>query len=389
MKKILSVLLLALAFSFSLAAVDAINVKAGPWVTNVSETGFNVVWTTENKCISFVELAPDDGTAFNSCERPRYYQTVSGRAFAGTVHNVRINGLKPGTSYRYRMFMTEVKDDSKAYDVQYGRTLRTTSPYWEDFSVRTFDLSASRCRFSMVNDIHFDEAKYADLLAGRTASDMDFLLLGGDIASQSDHIDSVAKYTFGPVRKLLYELPVVYARGNHESRGRAFAEVPYLTPTPSGQFYYIFRQGPVAFVVLDASEDKPDNSPEYFGYAHFDQYRAEELEWLKTAVKDPLFVSAPVKVAVMHIPPRTDEGAWHTERWLAANFVPVLNEAGVRLMLSAHKHKYHLYGKDACGNDFPILVNSHVDRLDFDATSSRISVKIVNREGKEIKSLSF
>lgn len=75
----------------------------GPWVTNVSETGFTVVWTTPEKTFCRVEVAPDDGTPWALKERTGFYQVVS--------------GLEPGRSYRYKVYGKVVTDDSDAYVV--------------------------------------------------------------------------------------------------------------------------------------------------------------------------------------------------------------------------------------------------------------------------------
>ena len=57
----------------------------GPWVTNVSETGFTVVWTTPEKTFCRVEVAPDDGTPWALKDRSGFYQVVSGRRQAGVI----------------------------------------------------------------------------------------------------------------------------------------------------------------------------------------------------------------------------------------------------------------------------------------------------------------
>jgi hypothetical protein len=69
------------------------------------------------------------------------------------------------------------------------------------------------------------------------------------------------------------EVPVYFARGNHETRGPFSVCFPDYFPTPTGKLYYSFRQGPVHFIVLDCGEDKPGSDIEYSGLAQFDAYR--------------------------------------------------------------------------------------------------------------------
>ena len=143
----------------------------------------------------------------------------------------------------------------------------------------------------------------------------------------------------------------------------------------------MFRQGPVAFLVLDAGEDKPDSSPEYSGYADFDSYRQTQLEWLKSVVKDPLFTEAPLKVVLMHIPAISNKKSWYGQKWVGDNFVPVLNAAGVDLMLSGHHHEHMYMETGSCGNGFPIIANDDTDRLEFTADADGYKVVTYDQEG--------
>jgi hypothetical protein len=71
---------------------------------------------------------------------------------------------------------------------------------------------------------------------------------------------------------------------------------------PGGGYYYWFRQGPVAAVVMDTGEDKPDATPAYAGLGAFDAYRSEQSPWLARVIEDPAWRSAAYRVAFLHIP---------------------------------------------------------------------------------------
>jgi hypothetical protein len=138
----------------------------------------------------------------------------------------------------------------------------------------------------------------------------------------------------------------------------------------------------VAFLIIDGGEDKPDSAPEYSGTVEFDAFRETELEWIKEAVKDPLFVEAPVKVAIMHIPALLFPDSWYSQVWLNEKFVPVLNEAGVDVMLSGHHHKHLNVKIGDCGNKFPIIANSNIDRLEFESDGKSWHIRTIDLEGK-------
>lgn len=377
MKRIALLLCLVLAGS---VAASASNMLYGPWVHNVTETSFTVLWVTAERSLDYVEVIPDDGTAFESCERERYYQSCAGRRIFTRFHSVTIDSLQPGTLYRYRIMGKVVEDSSSPYRVSYGHERLISDK--SGCSVRTLDSGAATCRFSLFSDIHCKDARFTTLAGGMDVSRTDFIVLCGDIASHSQSVDSVVRHTFAPIMAQTRRLPLFFARGNHEGRGDDFYKIPSLFPTPTGEFYYSFRQGPAAFVVLDAGEDKPDKSCEYSGTAEYDAYRQRQLEWLKATVKEPSFASAPVKICLMHIPPFNWKSSWYSQRWAAENFGPVLEEAGIDLTLCGHHHKWIYSAPGEDGTAFTVIANSNSERMDVEITASSISLKTFDESGK-------
>ena len=378
MKKLLTLLWLCL---LAIPAGASTNLIYGPWVHNVDEHGFTVLWVTEQPSLDYVEVAPDDGTAFEAVLRPKFYQTSHGRRVFARFHSVRIDGLEPGTRYRYRVVGQVVEDDSNPYYIAYGARMRISSK--KPNTVKTLSSSADVCRFSLLNDIHFNSARFTALASGIDTQKADFLVLNGDIVSYAQSIDTVAKYSIQPITKVTARLPLVNARGNHEGRGRDFDKVYDLFPTSTGEFWYNFRQGPAAFIVLDAGEDKPDGSHEYAGTADYDAYRARETEWLREAVKDPAFVSAPVKICIMHVPTLVYQGSWYTDNWIMENWAPILEKAGIDVMLCGHHHKWICSEAGKDGKAYPVLVNSNLERMDVEVTASSINVKTFDETGAQ------
>ena len=65
MKRLLFTFVLLLAVAASHAAdPPRAKTKCGPWVVGVTETEMTVVWTSTERCMGWVEIAPDDGTSF-------------------------------------------------------------------------------------------------------------------------------------------------------------------------------------------------------------------------------------------------------------------------------------------------------------------------------------
>ena len=137
----------------------------------------------------------------------------------------------------------------------------------------------------------------------------------------------------------------------------------------------------MAFVVLDSGEDKPDSDIEYGGTAAYDAYREKMAAWLKEATQSEEFRSAPVKIALLHIPFENTAG-WYGPNELKRLLMPLLNEAGIDVMLSGHNHRYSYLEKGDADNEFPILVNSNNDRVKVRATKEEIVMEVLDATGK-------
>ena len=382
MKRLLFTIVLGLA-GLALHAASPTDVVCGPWISDVTQTSFTVNWVTEGATLSWVEAGVDDGRVFYSSEKQKYYQTVAGKRVTGSKHSVKVTGLQPGTQYIYRICGKRIADDNNAYFMKYGSEKASKAKN----TVRTLDHSADSCRFAIVSDIHGRDDHFEALTKGLSPQDIDFLVVNGDLVSEIYDINKATHHAVDPIQSLVANLPYFYVRGNHEGRGRAHYQLTDIFPMrePDG-WYYTFRQGPVAFIVLDAGEDKPDSDVEYGGLAEYDPYRQAQLEWLKEAVKRPEIASAPIKICMIHIPAFKDKTTWYAQNWANENFVPVLNEAGVNLMLSGHIHKHKMIEAGHSGNNFPILCSSNNERFVVSSDGRTINVEAYDTAGKLTKS---
>ena len=113
----------------------------------------------------------------------------------------------------------------------------------------------------------------------------DGVILLGDAAADLRDEDAAVKYLIDFGGELSGgSKPVIYVRGNHETRG-AFA--PYLADALGlDEFYYTVQSGDYRFVVLDCAEDKEDSHIEYGGLADFESYRARQTEWAETLTEE-------------------------------------------------------------------------------------------------------
>ena len=373
MKKVILLLSVLVCMGVQVpGVVSAQGIQAGPWISDMSENRMTVLWTSEVPGTAFVEL--EDGRTF--------YDTFAGRRIFRRLHSITVDGLQPGQVVKYRLHGENIEDDTNARDPKFGTSY--IGP-WEQ--VKTFDYEAETCRFSVFNDIHMKTGKYEKLAAQVDSAATDFLFLNGDIVSAGNYVlDTLVRYAVEPIGPLTHGLPLLFARGNHEGRGNntwLVADVfPHADPAP---FYYTFRQGPVAFVVFDGGETHDDRCMHYAGAAVFEDYLAEQIAWASKALKEEAFQSAPVKICLIHVPmiDHEDKTDFLLQRWLNVHMVPMLNEAGIDLMIGADLHEFMFCDTGTMGNDFPILVNDDVRRLDVECGADhRLHVRMFNAKGK-------
>ena len=346
-------------------------VKSGPWITEVRESSLTILWTSDKAGMAYVELS--DGT--------RAWETFAGRRIVRRLHSVHLSGLQPGAVLQYRVCGIELEDDSNARDPRFGATYEGA---WH--SVRTFNSKATACRFSVFNDIHMRTQKYSALAAQVDSSATDFLFLNGDIISAGNYgIDTLVHYEIEPLGTLAAGLPLLFARGNHEGRGNGVGNVAKIYPNAEpAPFYYSFRHGPAAFVVLDAGETGKRRSVLYSGTEVYEEYLYEQIEWLKKAVREPSFRCAPVKICILHVPmiDHPDQNDYLTQRWLNKHIVPLLNKAGIDLMIGADLHEFMFCEPGSMGNNFPIIVNDDGRRLECSCSRKSVSLRTFNSEGE-------
>lgn len=251
--------LLALAFSMWSFAQESVKQRSldgagdywAPWVTKTTTRSATVNWHGESAGTGVVEYATS-----------AYYEKYSGfnkRAkakAAGAYQHVKLRGLKPNTSYVYRVRPSGNED---AFGNRTFRTLPSSGPF----------------TFIVISDSqdghHYTEAMRFKLVADAIAKEPDvlFVLHGGDYARYDD--EGRWSLFFQAADAMLSKHPIFTTIGNHEYhniRGAANG------PTSAVQYHsaydaplrYSFDCAGIRFVVLDspdplnANEDDPHTS---------------------------------------------------------------------------------------------------------------------------------
>lgn len=384
--KRLSTILGALLVAITAIGQPSVRIAQGPYLQQVTTDGFTVVWTTTMDAAAWVELAPDDQSHFYATERPKYYDSHIGKRRIGRLHQVRVEGLEPGTTYRYRIMQQGILSEEGNKRVilgdGYGIDILKQKPYM----ATTLDTSTKDVEFWVVNDIHAQDSIFRLLIKDAPKSHPDFVCLNGDMLSSVESEEELFKGYLASVAKILSPagIPTVAVRGNHENRGSFAPRFLDYFPTTTGQTYYAFRQGPAFFLVLDGGEDKPDSDIRYCGLSLTDAYREQEAQWLEKVIQSEEFRAAPYRIVLLHMIPG-GKGSWHGEQQIRQLFVPILNKADIDVMLCGHYHRYSWIDDASRGTNFPILVNSNHDKLIVKADDNGIGIQVVSTAGTTTK----
>ena len=360
----------------------------GPYLQNVKENEATIVWVADKPSIGWVELAPNDGTHYYGEERPKYFDTTNGVKNTSLLHAVKVKALTPGTTYRYRIYSQEVLSH-EGINVLYGRVAASDVYKKNALTFTTCDSNKKETSFVMINDIHGRENIITKLLNNANYKDKDLIIFNGDMVSEFKDEQTIFNgFMKESIDLFASEKPMYYARGNHETRGEfATSFQKYFSPKEPF-LYYLFRQGPVCFIMLDTGEDKPDSDIEYSGITDYDGYRTDQVEWMKELYKNEDFKQAKFKVVIAHMPPSADLNIWHGQKDVLKKFVPILNELGVDLMLCGHLHR-NKYEEPSAGIKFPVLVNSNNSVVSVETNGDQMNLEVLDLDGKVVTKKSY
>lgn len=183
------------------------------------------------------------------------------------------------------------------------------------------------------------------IAAGRFWDDrLDLLVLNGDIPNHSGDIknfNAICEIASGITEG---HCPVVFARGNHDTRGIHAEDMPNYIPTMNGKTYYTFRVGCVWGLLLDCGEDKSDTDFEYGETICFHPFRLRETEYIQQIIEnaDREYAAEGVthKLVISHIPfTHIDKFPFDIEQELYAEWTRLLrDDIKPDLLLYGHYH---------------------------------------------------
>lgn len=190
---------------------------------------------------------------------------------------------------------------------------------------------------------------------------LDFLICCGDTASWIDREEDLTQMLRLAASITRGQVPVVYARGNHETKGVLAHEYYKYVGANDENFYYTFRIKNVWGVVLDIGEDHRDGHEEYYDAAKFNAYRRAQTEFLDDIIKNSKYEfnakGVDYRIAICHIPLTLKYTNDHARAYKDA-WIKRLNKMKLTILYSGHVHQLW-YIDDAFEDGASLTLSPH------------------------------
>lgn len=321
-----------------LVAAEFWNIEPFTFVSEpiVFDTGkdYSIVWSTSTISSGYVtytyagvEYEVDDAS---------YGRLYSAR----TIHhaNVPYEHLDGNT---YTVHATRFCDNAP-YFAKRGKTIT---------AARTFKgRPTGDVKMAVVTDNHcLSRTKFQSV----RQDDYNVVVMLGDFSDFVHQELDISDFLLYPAWHLSHgEVPVLYAKGNHDTHCEMGADLAYLLGFDS--LYYRTTYGDYTFTVLDSGSCNVDLEEEkYAGVGRYIPYREEQLDWLAGQT-----ASAGYDVVLVHVWDYASvaEGVKNAQAEAqVVRYNDCLQAMSADFQLSGHKHDLNFFQNGVDGVDVPIL----------------------------------
>ena len=282
-----------------------------PAVFDMGTDDYAVIFVSELKGSGYVKLT------VNGREKIYYDATAGIIATHDTVHCVRV----PKAELRGNTYIvgSQYIPFKFAYSASKGSICES-----EPISFKGLP-KEDGIKLLCITDIHERE----ELMRQYFTDEYDMVIFLGDITSNFMKKEKLTQNILADAAEISGgTIPVVYTRGNHETRGEYASQLLQYFPTSTGEFFYTFDFGALSAVVLDSGEDKEDTHEEYSGLIDFHHYREKEYKWITSLRKDDFH--GKYKLVFCHHP--------EIKRHFRRDWQTPFSEMGFQLLVGGHYH---------------------------------------------------
>ena len=338
-------------------------ITSAPMLQNYAETSIGIAFAVSAMANGYVVIGEREDLSDGRRVMCGGYRV---RDIDDHVIHVRITGLKPSTTYYYRIGADRI-------DYKGGYNMKVLGNE-EDTHVYHFTTAGAGAKphFCVINDTHVKWEPFGLAIEKIAALAPSCVIWNGDASNSEETIEAQQRIFLKPEiarRDYAATLPYLFCPGNHDSRGMAnrHLERIWMYRQPEERLSrdwdlgrnFAVRMGDIALIGLDTAEDKMDTNPIFAGLFNSEAYRKAQTDWLRDALQQPEIAKAPYLVACCHIPlfdsnPKhnpgdiapddkdpqfsTDFAMW--QRTCARQWLPLLEKANCQLIITAHQHRY-------------------------------------------------
>ena len=346
-----------------------------PYLQQPAPHSISVNWLTAKPCYSWVSY----GT--NGQLDKKAHHVTNGLVDAhNRLHRITLEDLEPGKQYQYKIFSKDILS-FEPYKLTYGETIE--SPV---YTFTAPNPEAKEVSWLILNDIHDRPASIPHLINLNGKDPYNFVFLNGDMFDYQADEQQIIDHLLTPTGETFStQIPFMYVRGNHETRGKYAREWHQYFDNP---YYFSFQAGPVSAIVLDTGEDKTDDTPVYAGIVDFDNYRKQQAIWLEQQLQSKAFRKAKYKIVMMHIP-HYHSGDWHGVMHCRELFGPLFNKYKIDMLICGHTHTYGVHQPEKGQHDYPIIIGGGPKEgkrtlIKINATQSQLELTMLKDDGTKV-----
>ena len=287
-----------------------------PVVYAVEDT-YQIVFSTNHSATAWVEI---DGQ--------RYYDLYAGSMKSkDTVHKITVPQEKLDAARHY-----SIHAEKMSYRGPFGGFKGNEISKSYDFRPVN---SADGLVYYTITDAH--HAREGAVNAALSVENLDLLVILGDSVGMTEYEENAQFSNLMAFDVTKGEIPVVYARGNHEIKGAYGEELYKYVGSKNQSFYYWFTLSDVFGITLDLGEDHDSGWWEYYGTDQFALYHDEQTEFLRELLAEKPYEHYNYTLVACHIPIQfVNSRKDHVE--VKAAWTELLNQIQPDLAVYGHQH---------------------------------------------------
>jgi len=247
------------------------------------------MWETTDAVVGTVEYGPPGQLD---------HQVTEGEA--RTLHELRLTGLQPGTSYAYRAL-------------------------WEGGATEAYEFKTApppgtrKWRLAVYGDSRSNPDMHRQVVAQILAAQPDLVLHTGDLVADGRQLELWKPQFFDPLAPLMARIPLYPCLGNHEGNSEHYYRYFSL---PNNEAWFSFDYANAHLLCLDSCQPFQEGTEQY-RWLEQDLQKAQ-ADWIIAFFHHPLFSCHPTR-------------AVNANRWA---WQPLFQKYGVDLVFTGHDHHY-------------------------------------------------